>query len=431
VEARWLEALIEALDGERDGEAGAGLIAEVAVEAQAIGYEELCVTAYRDASAIAARRMDYRRARAWLAEGLRYADTYEQSHCGHVMRSVDAIVAWAEGRWIDAIAAGEQAIADGGCGRGTVMARTALGYVLLGRGIFERAREHLDEGRRIAERSEELDLLLPVTWGQAELAVVAGDAPAAVRWCEAAFERASAVNERTLLAPFTVTGARAYQACGRPDEAERWLERMAGRLADSSVAVAGLDHAAGLVRLASGSTGAARDALERAIEGWQDRGRTWETAWARLDLASALLRASRHAEALAVLGTARATAAGLDSEPLLARADELMRVARGRGATEEPWRPLTVREYEVARLIGEGLTNAGIAHELDISPRTASAHVEHILAKLGATRRTEIATWVAAIGGRFDGAVAAPPRERPIEPAAVAARSGSNGRNGR
>ena len=73
----------------------------------------------------------------------------------------------------------------------------------------------------------------------------------------------------------------------------------------------------------------------------------------------------------------------LRSEPLLARADELSRASRGRGLDDEPWRPLTAREFEVARLIADGLTNAEIAGELSIAPRTASAHVEHILAKLG------------------------------------------------
>jgi DNA-binding CsgD family transcriptional regulator len=48
-------------------------------------------------------------------------------------------------------------------------------------------------------------------------------------------------------------------------------------------------------------------------------------------------------------------------------------------------------------LIAEGLTNAEIAGELSIAPKTASSHVEHILAKLGVTRRAEIATWVATI----------------------------------
>jgi len=71
--------------------------------------------------------------------------------------------------------------------------------------------------------------------------------------------------------------------------------------------------------------------------------------------------------------------------------------ARGRGLEEEPWRPLTAREFEVARLIAEGLTNAEIAAQLDIAPKTASSHVEHILAKLGVTRRAEIAAWTATV----------------------------------
>jgi DNA-binding CsgD family transcriptional regulator len=51
----------------------------------------------------------------------------------------------------------------------------------------------------------------------------------------------------------------------------------------------------------------------------------------------------------------------------------------------------------VARKIAEGLTNAELADELSISPKTASAHVEHILAKLGVSRRAEIAAWTSAI----------------------------------
>ena len=41
-------------------------------------------------------------------------------------------------------------------------------------------------------------------------------------------------------------------------------------------------------------------------------------------------------------------------------------------------------------------------------PKTVSAHIEHILAKLGATRRTEIAAWVTYVAG------GARPSARPI-----------------
>ena len=49
---------------------------------------------------------------------------------------------------------------------------------------------------------------------------------------------------------------------------------------------------------------------------------------------------------------------------------------------------LTEREREVLRLLARGLTNAGIAETLGISPRTAGTHVANIFAKLGVDRRS-------------------------------------------
>ena len=45
----------------------------------------------------------------------------------------------------------------------------------------------------------------------------------------------------------------------------------------------------------------------------------------------------------------------------------------------------------------QGLTNAEIADSLGIARKKASSHVEHILAKLGASRRAEIATWTSNV----------------------------------
>jgi len=149
--------------------------------------------------------------------------------------------------------------------------------------------------------------------------------------------------------------------------------------------------------MASGSTGIARVALEIAVRGWTDRGRIWEATWARLDLAECLRRINRYADSMALTVEARATASRLDSRPLAQRADVLHRNARTRVPAEEPWRPLTAREFAVARLVSEGLTNGEIASELSIAPKTASSHVEHILAKLGASRRAEIAAWATAV----------------------------------
>ena len=51
--------------------------------------------------------------------------------------------------------------------------------------------------------------------------------------------------------------------------------------------------------------------------------------------------------------------------------------------------PLTSRELEVLRLLGEGRSNSEIAAALGIAVRTTKVHVQNILAKLGAANRTE------------------------------------------
>ncbi len=46
----------------------------------------------------------------------------------------------------------------------------------------------------------------------------------------------------------------------------------------------------------------------------------------------------------------------------------------------------------------EGLTNAAIAKQLYISPRTAAVHVSNILAKLGLANRSELTAWAVRSG---------------------------------
>ncbi|WP_344592007.1 ATP-binding protein [Actinomadura vinacea] len=62
-------------------------------------------------------------------------------------------------------------------------------------------------------------------------------------------------------------------------------------------------------------------------------------------------------------------------------------------ATEESAAVLTPREWQIAELITQGLSNKQIAARLVIAPRTAEGHVEHILTKLGFTSRAQIAAW--------------------------------------
>jgi DNA-binding CsgD family transcriptional regulator len=62
-----------------------------------------------------------------------------------------------------------------------------------------------------------------------------------------------------------------------------------------------------------------------------------------------------------------------------------------RAATRENPLGLTQREQEVLDLLCEGRTNASIATKLVISPKTVDHHVSSVLAKLGVSKRTEVA----------------------------------------
>ena len=391
------EAYLAVLRGRVD--AGLQATLDVARTARDARFESTGVTAYRNSAVLGVRVMDYRVARIGLDEGMRYADEIEQSYCRHVMGSIAGHLLWAEGRWDEARAAAEIELVEPGSLRSTLPALDALGYVALGRGELGPARHHLERSLAGGERAGASHLVLPARWGLAEAALIGGDAERAFALCLEAVALAESTGERALVVPFVVTGTRAALAARRPDDAERWRDRVAALLADWPMqARPALDHADGLIRTSAGSTVAARQALEAAITGWDALGRTWESQWARLDLAACHLRANRDAEAVTLIRGVAERADALGSRPLRDRADDLLAIARGRGAEEEPWRPLTAREFEVARLVAEGMTNAAIGDQLRLSPRTVGAHVEHILAKLGFTRRAEIAAWVAGMG---------------------------------
>jgi len=396
LEATLTAARIDIVSGRYETGLVQGL--QAARAARDAGFESVGVTGYRNLAMFATRVLDYASARTALGEGLRYADAIEQSHCRQMMATTSAFLAWASGDWEMADATARQELVDRGCRRGVLGSLDVIGLVAMGRGQVDEAHRWLDESLEAGHRAREIPLILPALWGLAELDLVAGNARGAAERCEEALELATAMNERALLVPFIVTGVRAWLAAHRPEEAVRWLTRVRDILSGwDALTCTAIAHADGLVRLSAGSLSAARDALETAVRGWTERGRIWEATWARLDLALCLMRSNRFAEAATSLAAARSTAQALGSEPLIARADELARVGRGRGTFEEPWRPLTSREFEVARLIAEGMTNGEIAARLSIAAKTASSHVEHILAKLGVTRRAEIAAWVATI----------------------------------
>ncbi len=395
LETEFNLGMIALVRGEDD--ATLARLVEIAREARAARYESVGVTSFRVAATMAARVMDYRFAEAAIGEGLEYADAVEQSHCRQQMAATSSLIAWARGDWDAALQIARQELVERGCRRGVLGAIPVIGFVALGRGQVDEARRWLGDALVEGRELDDVELILPPLWGMAELALVAGDPATALARSTEALELAERTGERPLFVPFVVTGARAAIAMHRPEEAAHWLNAVRGHLAGWAMAGAALSHAEGLVHLTLGQLTAGRESLAAAVDGWLARDRIWEASWARLDLAHCLLRSHRYGEATALLGGVLDAATALGSQPLLARGEELRRLSRGHGILAEPWHPLTAREFEIARLIAQGQTNAQIAEELVVSPKTVSAHVEHILAKLAVARRAEIAAWTAMI----------------------------------
>ena len=124
-------------------------------------------------------------------------------------------------------------------------------------------------------------------------------------------------------------------------------------------------------------------------------GFVYESARARWRLAEALAEKGQREAAEHEWKLATDAAERLAAVPLLTALADVARRARlgPRPASYPPGvlAGLTAREREVLELLSEGMSNREIADKLFIAPKTASVHVSNILAKLGASSRTEAA----------------------------------------
>ena len=100
----------------------------------------------------------------------------------------------------------------------------------------------------------------------------------------------------------------------------------------------------------------------------------------------------KDAEAEEVAAAVRAAFAGeMTLDPAVARL--LAQRLRTKRTEPDPTEPLTDREKDVLRLLGQGMSNKEIGSALFITERTARTYVSNILGKLGLASRTQAALW--------------------------------------
>jgi DNA-binding CsgD family transcriptional regulator len=375
------------------------LLEDAITRARGMQQEAEAARGYRLIGSAASELVEYDRGERWLADGIHYAEQAELWNHRHFMASHLAHVQWTTGQWDAAARTAQQTLADGRGGITTrITARYVLGFLAMGHGDWEAAGTLLREAHAEGDQMAELNRLSPPLWGLAETARCRGDYGTALTLCERGYQASAAVTGAAYLFPYLLTGVRAYLAHGDIVAAERWSDRVGAVLTARSIpgTLPAIDHGRGLILLAYGEISEARQVLESASRGWRARRRFWEGTWARLDLAEAAVKARRRAEAAVLLDEARTLAATAGAAAIIDAAGRI--TAQFEGARQpEPWHPLSAREFEIAQLVAAGLTNRQIAQQLVLAPKTISAHVTHILAKLGAARRAEIAAWCAAV----------------------------------
>lgn len=96
----------------------------------------------------------------------------------------------------------------------------------------------------------------------------------------------------------------------------------------------------------------------------------------------------KHAEPERILSGIREIVAG--GSPLDPKAARVLLTNR---RAPRPSVRLTDREWEVLRMVGDGLPNNTIARRLGITERTVKAHLTSVYHQLGVTDRTQAALW--------------------------------------
>jgi DNA-binding NarL/FixJ family response regulator len=121
--------------------------------------------------------------------------------------------------------------------------------------------------------------------------------------------------------------------------------------------------------------------------------------------AGRLLPASRAAEAIALLETARVSYAAVEAEQDAARVRSLLCI-RGLcpgcvGPRSTPaWPELTESEFAVVTVVAQGATNREVAERLYLSAYTVNSRLRHVFAKLGIRSRVELARLAAERGAQ-------------------------------
>ncbi|HEY7258168.1 MAG TPA: AAA family ATPase [Gaiellales bacterium] len=361
-----VHALNNVGSAELSGGAGGGVeklgrSLRIATEA---GLEEHVARAYTNLAVAAIETRSYALGLPNLAKGIQYCHDRDLDSWLVYMTGWKARADLELGRWREAAAGAAAVLERPGVPTASMISPLVVVGRLRARTGDSDAWAPLDEARRLARPTGELQRLGPVSAARAEAHWLAGRPDLIGAETDAALELAMRNEHAWVAGELSVWRRRAGIVEDPPEvAAEPYRLELDGRPEDAARAwtALGCPYEAALARLASGS----EDELRLAHEELQRLG-------------------ARPAEGRAA------------------------RMLRERGARDLPQGPrratrsnpagLTGRQLEVLALLADGLRNAQIAERLVLSSKTVDHHVSAILRKLDVGSRTEAAAQAGRLG---------------------------------
>jgi DNA-binding NarL/FixJ family response regulator len=324
----------------------------------------------------------------------------EELNCRHVIgvcRSAYGNVLTARGEWLRA----EEELTDGlGELEATRPGLAPGGLVRLGELRMRQGRP--EEARALFERAGSNPMALT---GLGALALEAGDARDAAEIAERILRRPAGPLDQV---PALELLARARARLGELDAARAALARLEGVVAGRRTPyLTGRARLIAELALAEAKAEEARRVLEDAVDLFLESSAPYETALARLDLASALAALGRDEARAREASAARDSFAELGASADAERAEQVARgeagpLAAGAGPGAEgggaALGELTPREQEVLQLVAQGLSDGAIAEQLVVSPHTVHRHVANVRTKLRLPSRAAAVAYAAREG---------------------------------